>query len=121
MPTLDAVDYIRKRIASELGVRVPEEIERPRPSEFVYVCRNAGARIDSLRDAPRIDVHCWAQTYRRARQLSDAVSDIMLSLNRNVSSGFLSCVETTRRKDPDPDSNQPRWYASYLVNTFRYN
>lgn len=45
----------------------------------------------------------------------------MLSLNRNVSSGFLSCVETTRRKDPDPDSNQPRWYASYLVNTFRYN
>lgn len=29
MPTLDAVDYIRKRIASELGVRVPEGDRAP--------------------------------------------------------------------------------------------
>lgn len=120
MAVFDAVSYLRKLIHAQLNIRVPEAVPNPRPDEFVIVRHNGGSRDNALVDAPGIDIECWAQTMARARELSDSVSDMMLDLDRRgFKDGIASVEEEARRYDPDSESGQPRYYASYTLRTYK--
>lgn len=119
MATLNATGYVRARIEDKLGVTCRVTVPSPRPSKLVVVTQEGGRRLDQLRDQPGIGVYCYAPTEADAERLASSVSDLMLALP--FGDGVLSVSEETRRSSRDPDEpGQPLWYASYTLQTYRY-
>lgn len=125
MATLDIVSLVRREVHERLSVRVPEHVPDPRPDEFVVVgWGNREARVpgtNGLLDEPQVEVWCWAKDGKRCRELSDGVSDLLLSMERTrFKDGVVSVTETSRGPAPDPETGLPRWHSYYTFTTYRY-
>lgn len=119
MGTLDVVTALRRAIHAGLSVPVGEEVPERLPDEFVCVRREGGRRLDALRDRPGVSVECWALSEGRAREISDAASELICSLPRtSFPAGVAAAEEETRRSDYDDERGRPRWYGSYTLTTF---
>lgn len=71
-------------------VPVATRIPRPnRPTEFVHIRRNGGVSPGVVREAPRIDVRCWAKTEPRAYQIASSVREAIWALAGNERLGVV--------------------------------
>lgn len=99
-------------------VRVPD----PRPPTFVLVKRAGGGALDRLLDRPGIELVMWAPTEAEAEDLAHEAAQAMLWLDRHgFPMGIAKVEEETLRSDPDPRTDEPRWYGSYTITTFEPN
>ncbi|MDO4591014.1 MAG: hypothetical protein Q4B35_06440 [Slackia sp.] len=101
------------------GIAVSVTPSAPSPPEFVTVSRNGGGFENALIDVVGVDVYAWARSEGAAFSLMERVRRAMRSLP--FSGGYASVLEESVRRDPDPLTKTPRWYASYTLKVFDEN
>lgn len=115
---LDIQTDLRRRLAQafpESTVKrfVPETI----PSRLITVHREGGRRQNALVDSPGVGIYVWASTELETAQMADEISDFMASLA--FSEGYATVSQETMYSSPDPDTDHPRWYLSYTIQTYK--
>lgn len=117
---MEVQGFTRAYLARELGgaadVRVT--VPNPRPARLVVVTRAGGGELDPHRDAPMLDALVWAPTEAEAATLATSVDKAMRRIV--YEDGVAGARRVTLRTDPDPDDpGQPRWYACYVLTTYK--
>lgn len=92
---------------------VPEKI----PELLITLRREGGRRQNSLIDSPGVGIEVWARSEIDASNLANDVADLMASLS--FSEGYASVVQEAMYSSPDPDTDHPRWYLSYTIQTYK--
>lgn len=114
---LDIQTDLRERLARafpDAAVKrfVPEKI----PEILITLRREGGRRQNDLVDAPGVGIEVWAPTELETSALAYEVSDFMASLA--FSEGYATVTQETMYSSPDPDTDKPRWYLSYTIQTY---
>lgn len=91
---------------------VPEKI----PERLITLRREGGRRQNDLIDAPGVGIYVWAQSELETSQLADKVADILATLE--FSEGYATITQEAMYSTPDPDTEHPRWYLSYTIQTY---
>lgn len=91
---------------------VPEKM----PELLITVRREGGRRQNDLVDAPGIGIEVWAPSEVDASGTADEVADLMASLE--FSEGFATITQEAMYSSPDPETDRPRWYLSYTIQTY---
>lgn len=122
MPRLNIQADVRAYLEENLdGVDVCVRVPDPRPTMLVVVKRSGGRKLNVLQDRPGLDVLMWAPSEAAVAELAERVGDLMERLPRTrFIDGYDLVVEETMRSDPDPETDIPRWYASYTITTHKY-
>lgn len=91
---------------------VPETI----PKKLITVRREGGPRQNKLIDAPGVGIFAWGESELDASMLADSIADVMDCLG--FQDGYASVTQETMYSSPDPDTDHPRWYLSYTIQTY---
>lgn len=122
MPRLNVEADIRSYLEENLeGVAVRVRVPDPRPGTLVLVKRSGGRKLNVLQDRPGVDILMWAPSELACSELAERVGDLMELLpRRRFLDGYALVEEETMRSDPDPETDLPRWYASYTITTHKH-
>lgn len=114
---LDIQSDLRERLAQafpDFVVKrfVPEKI----PERLMTLHREGGRRQNDLVDAPGVGIYVWAPTELETSEYAEKIADLMTSLA--FSEGYATVDMETMYSSPDPDTDHPRWYLSYTIQTY---
>lgn len=115
---LDIQTDLRRRLAQafpEIEVKrfTPEKI----PETLITLEREGGRRENGLIDRPGVGIYVWSTSELETSRLADEVADFMASLA--FSEGYASVSQEAQYSSPDPDTERPRWYLSYTIQTYK--
>lgn len=118
----DAVGLVIAYLEGKHTEPVVSRVPSPRPGKFIRVRRVGGGALPPVRDVPRLDVECWAETEPEAAALGATVRAEMLALAGTTVSG-VECYrveETLYRQIDDPETGTPKIWGTYAL-TLRAN
>ncbi|MFH0243592.1 hypothetical protein ACGRHY_14460 [Streptomyces sp. HK10] len=99
-------------------VPVVSRVPDPRPDRLVQVRRVGGQAEPPVRDAARVDVHCWDPDDAAAMNLALAVRAEVWALSGTSLLG-VPCYRVSEflgpRLDDDPVTGSPRVWATYSL------
>ena len=91
---------------------VPEKI----PDCLITVHREGGRRQNDLIDAPGVGIYVWAKTELETSRMAESIAGLMSTLA--FSEGYVTINQEVMYSSPDPDTDHPRWYLSYTIQTY---
>lgn len=110
---IDLCERLAKAFPDAIVKRfVPEKI----PDRLITIRREGGRRQNNLIDGPGIGIFVFASTEIETSKLADEIADFMSALA--FSEGYASVTQEVMYSAPDPDTNHPRWYLSYTIQTY---
>lgn len=98
-------------------------VPNPRPTRFLTVYRTGGVRRSQVSDAPHLTVDAWGADEDDAHDLALAARALLHRARGQVIDGVTvySVTELAGPAQlPDPDSEQPRYRATYEVHVRGY-
>lgn len=115
----DVIDLLRDYLLPVVSPRqVASRIPDPRPDEWVQLRRVGGVQRRPVRDAPNVDVFCWALTDPAAWELADLVRRSIHSLAGTATLGLV-VYRVQEMLGPtstdDPLTGTPRVWATYTI------
>lgn len=110
-------DLVRRLGAALSPVPVAAVVHEAHPVPAVYVWREGGRVLDSVRDRPGVGVWCYGESELEASDLAQAVDSAMRALT--FAEGYDDVEQESMRRDWDPDERKPRWYLSYTLTTHK--
>lgn len=114
---LDIQTSLRERLARAFPDAVVKRFVPEKMPEFLITLhREGGRRQNALVDAPGIGIEVWGPTELDTSSLANDVADLMSTLE--FSEGFATVTQEAMYSSPDPDTDHPRWYLSYTIQTY---
>lgn len=96
--------------ASSLGANAYYDVPSARPGSFVTVELTGGPRGECGTSAPMLDVTCWAESRRDARELAERVERALEAMPGGSGEVAGAAVTSTFR-DRDLESGTPRYHV----------
>lgn len=120
MKRLDVESFLIGRLSEALpGTKVMGYVPDPRPERLLVVQRRGGAHTGLLLDHAGIHVQAWGATEQEAFDTLSEASEVILALPAtSFGCGVCRVEEESFRADPDPETDLPRYFASFTLTTF---
>lgn len=120
MKRLDVESFLIGRLSEALpGTTVMGYVPDPRPERLLVVQRRGGAHTGVLLDHAGIHVQAWGATEQEAFDTLSEASEVILALpSSSFAEGLCRVEEESFRLDPDPQTDLPRYFASYTITTY---
>ena len=106
---MDVERVVAERLMESTGVRAVLEVPEDRPDEFVSVEMTGGSGDRFMRTAS-LAVQSWAQTRRRAAEISRLVEAATPGLTEEPN--IFRAVANGTYRFPDPNSGQARYQTN---------
>lgn len=120
MKRLDVESYLISRLSEALPrATVVAYVPDPRPPLLLVVRREGGAHTGALLDRAGVHLQAWGPTELEAYELMSDASEVVMALpSSSFAEGLCRVEEESFRLDPDPQTDLPRYFASYTITTY---
>ena len=103
---MDFEEKLVEYLADQTGIAWYHAVPMDKPEEFGTVSRSGGGRA-LVEDSPMYTLKIWATTWKRARLLSQLVSQAVDGIAEGIDCAMASSVMSVY-DDPDDSSRTPR-------------